>query len=287
MDNHLLLTDNFNYNIILPNTVQLNDDLINLNSEISNNFTLSDKKNFLHDTLSDKKNFLHDEKLALIDLDDIISLDRSNTIESNDILITKLDTPKYSNIIDIFQQKQEIIQNGKSSDIPYTNTLLNWQEQYIKYCELENLCNININYIINIKNNLINLLGYHEKDDIIFYQSIINNSIFYLSNSLKIRKIKFIKDLSNIWLKINDNYKHNKESNQICFQSLLKDYKKISDEINISKKTHKTLYWIKNDKIKNLQEFENLFTEILQYHLKLINSLLNLINHEKNFYCNT
>lgn len=287
MDNHLLLTDNFNYNIILPNTVQLNDDLINLNSDI-----LSDKKHFLHDEILDKNNVLYDndilksdknnEKLLLTDLDDIISLDRSNTIESNDILITKLD-----NIIDIFQQKQEIIQNDKSSDIPYTNNLLNWQNQYIKYCELENLCNININYIINIKNNLINLLGYHEKDDIIFYQSIINNSIFYLSNSLKIRKIKFLKDLNNVWIKINDNNKYNKDLNQLCFQSLLKDYKKISDEINISKKTHKTLYWIKNDKIKNLQEFENLFTEILQYHLKLINSLLILINHEKNFYCNT
>ena len=282
MDNHLLLTtnNNFNYNITLPNTIQLNDDLINLNSEIS------DKKHFLHDEISDKKHFLHDEKMLLIDLDDIISLDRSNTIESNDILITKLETPKQSNIIDIFQQKQEIIHNEKSSDIPYTNNLLNWQNQYIKYCELENLCNININYIINIKNNLINLLGYHEKDDIIFYQSIINNSIFYLSNSLKIRKIKFLKDLNNVWIKINDNNKYNKDLNQICFQSLLKDYKKISDEINISKKTHKTLYWIKNDKIKNLQEFENLFTEILQYHLKLINSLLILINHEKNFYCN-
>lgn len=281
MDNNLLLTANsisnikddkifnscFDYDITLPNKIQTIDDLILLNSEISDN----------------EKS---DKKIKLINLDDIISLDRSNTIDSNDMLLTKFDTSIQSNIIDIFQQKQENVENEKYSEIT-SNNILNWDSQYIKYYEIENLCNININYIINIKNNLINLLGYHEKDDIIFYQSIINNSIFYLSNSLKIRKLKFLKDLNNIWLKINDNNKYNKELNHIYFQSLLKDYKKISDEINISKKSHKTLYWIKNDKIKNLQEFENLFTEILQYHLKLINSLLISINHEKNFYCNT
>jgi len=66
--------------------------------------------------------------------------------------------------------------------------------------ELKVLCASNINSIIEIKNNLKNLLGHQDKDDIIFYKSIINNSIFYLSDSLKIRKIKVLLQSSKYYL---------------------------------------------------------------------------------------
>ena len=42
---------------------------------------------------------------------------------------------------------------------------------------------------------MIKLLGNQNEDDIIFYKSIIDNSYFYLTNSLKIRKFKIMKDI--------------------------------------------------------------------------------------------
>ena len=244
----------FNYDIILPNTVEYPDNIIQCNLE----YPIQHLNDTIDIPIQHSLEIEHNDIISLIDLDNITS----NSISNINLIENKLDISNHN--------------------------ILYWQEQYNKYCELEKLCNININYIIDIKNNLINLAGYHDKDDIIFYQSIIGNSIFYLSNSLKIRKIKFLNDLNNLWLKINNNYnKCNKELNKIYFQSLLKDYTKAYNEINISKKSYITLNWIKNNKIKNLQEFEHIFTEILQYHLKLINFLLILINHEKSFYYNT
>jgi hypothetical protein len=68
-------------------------------------------------------------------------------------------------------------------------------------CEIE--CNKKLAIINNIIINLNKLLGNQKSDDLTFYISIINNSYFYLTNSMKILKIKFMKDLNNIWNIIN------------------------------------------------------------------------------------
>ena len=172
----------------------------------------------------------------------------------------------------------------KCDDNNIDSNILLWEGKYNKYNELEILCTTNINSIIEIKNNLKNLLGHQDKDDMIFYKSIIDNSIFYLSNSLKIRKIKFLKDLNNIWNKINES-KHMDELNKIYFQSLLKDYKQLAEEIMITKKNNIILNWVKDDKIENLQDFENYFSDVMKYHVKLIQSLTYCIEFEKTFYC--
>lgn len=232
---------------------------------------------------------------SLIDLEisnDIYSIEHTSETESNTIINNKKLFLKP--IINDINLQDNIIEH-------INNNILYWEEKFNKYCELEELCNTNINNIIDIKNNLKNLVGQRErringqhnncknyqqeKDDMIFYQSIIDNSVFYLLNSLKIRRIKFLKDLNIVWEKLNDNNNKNKELNKIFFQSLLKDYKKLADDINISKKNNITLNWIKDEKIENLQEFEIFLTEIIKYHLKLIESLYILINHEKKFYC--
>jgi len=53
--------------------------------------------------------------------------------------------------------------------------ILEWEEKFNKYIDLESKCNVGINSIIEIKNNLKKLLGNQKKDDIQFYKSLIDN----------------------------------------------------------------------------------------------------------------
>jgi hypothetical protein len=163
-------------------------------------------------------------------------------------------------------------------------TILEWEEKFNKYMEFENICNTNINNIIEIKNNLKKLLGNQKKDDIQFYKSLIDNSYFYLNSSLKIRKIKFLKDLNYIWNMI-DERKQMDEINKLNFIALLKDYRKLSEDIINAKKNNTTLTWVKNDMVENLAEIEHDLDEIMEYHIKLIEFFSSSVMIEKAFYC--
>ena len=159
-----------------------------------------------------------------------------------------------------------------------------WEAKFINYIEFEKQCLANLNNIYEIKQNLITLLGKQKKDDITFYKSIIDNSYFYLTNSLKIRKTKFVKDLNTIWYEI-DSFKQMDEINRGNFMALLKDYQKMADDINYAKQNNTILYWVKDDKIESLQHIEKDMNEILTYHITIIEYLNNFIEIEKNFYC--
>ena len=159
-----------------------------------------------------------------------------------------------------------------------------WEEKFNKYTEFENKINLNINNMNEIKNNLKKLLGNQKKDDIVFYKSIIDNSYFYLVNSLKIRKMKFLKDLNYILSQI-DERKNMDEVNKSNFMALLKDYRKMSEDISQAKKNNTILTWVKDDKIENLQNFENEFKEIIDYHVNLIEFFNSIVELEKAFYC--
>ena len=159
-----------------------------------------------------------------------------------------------------------------------------WEAKFINYCEIEKQCLAHLNNIYEIKQNLIKLLGKQKKDDITFYKSIIDNSYFYLTSSLKIRKTKFLKDLNTIWYEI-DSFKQMDEINRGNFMALLKDYQKMADDINYAKQNNTILYWVKDDKIESLQHIEKDMNEILIYHTNIIEYLNNFIEIEKNFYC--
>jgi len=162
--------------------------------------------------------------------------------------------------------------------------LLIWEEQFTKYCEYENKCIADINHINEIKNNLNKYLGKQKKDDILFYKSLIETSHFYLINSLKIRKIKLLKDMNYLWAKI-DERKTMDEVNKSNFMALIKDYRKISEDIMSAKNNNTILNWVKDDKVDNLHELEDEFSEIMNYHIKLIEFFLASVNLEKAFYC--
>jgi len=159
-----------------------------------------------------------------------------------------------------------------------------WELKFNKYCEYELKCHNYINSINDIKKNLNYLVGMQEKDDMIFYQSLINNSYFYLSKSLKIRIIKFIKDLNLIWKRIVEDVTMD-ELNKNNFMALLKDYRKLAESSQPKKNANNNLIWVKDDKIENLHNIENDINDIMVYHLKLISSFLTLVEVEKNFYC--
>ncbi len=162
--------------------------------------------------------------------------------------------------------------------------ILEWEEKFNKYCEHEIKCINSIASILEIKNNLKKLLGNQKKDDILFYKSLIDNSHFYLNSSLKIRKIKFLKDLNYLWGLI-DERKQMDEVNKSNFMSLLKDYRKMAEDIAQAKKNNTVLTWVKDDKVENLQEFENDFREVMEYHIKLIEFFSSSVELEKAFYC--
>jgi hypothetical protein len=138
--------------------------------------------------------------------------------------------------------------------------------------------------ISEIKTNLKKLIGNQKKDDIIFYKSLVENSYFYLTNSLKIRKIKFLKDINYVYEMI-DQKKSLDELNKSNFSAFLKDYRKIADDINQAKKNSTELTWVKDDKIANLSEIEKDMNEFMDYHLNLINFFHGSVELEKIFYC--
>ncbi len=162
--------------------------------------------------------------------------------------------------------------------------ILKWDEYFNQYCTYEKKCIESIGAIGEIKNNLKKLLGNQKKDDILFYKSLIESSHFYLTNSLKVRKIKFLKDLNHIWSRI-DERKQMDEVNKSNFMSLLKDYDKMADDINSAKKNNTVLTWVKDDKVESLQDLEKDFYEIMEYHVKLIEFFSSSVELEKAFYC--
>ena len=164
------------------------------------------------------------------------------------------------------------------------NKIQYWENLFNKYCELEKNCLNYITSINDIKQNLIRLLGEQKKDDVVFYKSIIDNSFFYLNSSMKIRKTKFLNDLTSVWTQI-DSYKEMNELNVSNFQTLLKDYTRMADNINYMKQNNTALLWVKNDKIESLTNIEKDMNDIMKYHTDTLEYFLKFIKLEKEFYC--
>jgi hypothetical protein len=160
----------------------------------------------------------------------------------------------------------------------------NWETKFNRYIDMEIKCNILIKQIGEIKTNLKKLIGNQKTDDIVFYKSLVENSFFYLTNSLKIRKIKLLKDINHIYNQL-DKKKIMEELNKSNFSSFLKEYRKVADEINQAKKNSTALTWVKDDRIESLQETEKEMNEIMDYHLNIIEFFHSSVELEKIFYC--
>ena len=87
-----------------------------------------------------------------------------------------------------------------------------------------------------------------------------------------------------LWSKI-DERKQMDEINKSNFLSLLKDYRKMSEDILSAKNNNTMLIWVKDDKVESLNELEKDFKEIMDYHIKLIEFFASNVELEKAFYC--
>jgi len=162
--------------------------------------------------------------------------------------------------------------------------IIKWNEQFDKYMEIDVKCDSLIGKINEIKNNFQKLLGDQKEDDIVFYKSLIENSYHYMSSCIKVRKLKFLKDLNHIWKQMEPS-KQIESLTKPNFQAIIHDYKKLSDDIMEAKRKNTSLIWVKNDKINSLNDIENDMTEILIYHLKLITFTQECLQLKKDFYC--
>jgi len=160
-----------------------------------------------------------------------------------------------------------------------------WEDNYNEYTVIEKKCIDNINNINEIKNNLTKIIGNQQSDDIIFYKSIIDNSYFYLTNSFKIRKNKFTKDLNYIWSQINQ-YMQMDDINKKSFAALLRDFINKDNDIKTQKENNKKLKWMKNNDIENIIDIVNNMSDMMKYHVNSFRWFLKFIELECNFYSN-
>jgi hypothetical protein len=159
-----------------------------------------------------------------------------------------------------------------------------WSRQFDMYKQTEQACLADIAAIGEIKHNLKRLIGTQEEDDFMFYKVIIDNSQYYLKNSLKIRITKFIKDLNHIHHKING-IESMEVLDKPSFTAVLKDYETIYREVCDSRTAATSLTWVKSNDIKTLDGINATIDKTMRYHLSLIQQLACLTKQEKQFYC--
>jgi hypothetical protein len=59
----------------------------------------------------------------------------------------------------------------------------------------------------------------------------------------------------------------------------------VVDDMYIAKLNNTSLSWVKDDKIVSLEETYKEIDDIINYHLRLINSFLASVINEYNFFC--
>jgi hypothetical protein len=121
--------------------------------------------------------------------------------------------------------------------------------------------------------NLIILKNNENYDDFKFYNSIIDNTIYYFKNSTNIRLTKLSKDIKNLFkvIKLEDKINSEIIFNIELIENALEIYKnefKDSNETNINK-----YYWMKDVTIRKYKNWLNDFLNVLYYHKINIESL--------------
>jgi hypothetical protein len=66
---------------------------------------------------------------------------------------------------------------------------------------------------------------------------------------------------------------------------LMKDYRKVVDDYETSKKQSSLLAWIKDEKLNNFNDIENDMLETMNYHITLMTVMNAVIKVEEQYYC--
>ena len=138
-----------------------------------------------------------------------------------------------------------------------------------------------ISQLTNERIKLLDINEHQEKDDIMFYTSIFDDTIFYLRKSLKIRKKKLKRDIITNIKYINTNI-----SDQLDVDFINKNECKNYFMKYMTEKNKNKYKWVKNDRLKELSEWLKNFTNIIEYHKYIKEYLEKIIKINIEFFEN-
>ena len=105
--------------------------------------------------------------------------------------------------------------------------------------------------MIRQKNKLNDSGERQKKDDMLFYNSILKDSIYFYKKSLEIKRYKFIKDISEMNQFFNKDRFPLEDVNTTIFIEILQDYYK-----ELLMENGQDLQWIKDDNLVSLIEWK-------------------------------
>ena len=157
---------------------------------------------------------------------------------------------------------------GESEQI-IADKIERWVALFDKYVEVDHDSHNCITQLNALKVNLNQLSGSQKKDDVQFYRSIIENSHFYLVSSLRVRRAKFLCDVSAIWNALRPGSSLVSADRNI-FLALTRDIARGHEEIARAHRNCTTLSWVKKDQIDTLHDLEDDLEATLLYHNGLL-----------------
>ena len=143
-------------------------------------------------------------------------------------------------------------------------------------------CHTMVNELISSKNDIIGVIKHDSKDNnYFFYDSIYDNSVYYIKNSLLVREKKFLKDLCSLFTKLDD-----VSNNMIVTIPLSEILDKIDEKFTaLLLKTRNNNYsWIKDNCLVHIKWWVDRFGLFGKYHIHMSNEFLKLVELEYNFY---
>ena len=264
-----------------------------LDDDIIEYYEQSDKNNSLANENNKLKSLLHVNQLKINELEDFQ--------EENEVLRTRIDKLENSQGCNCtckncksckHKNNNKLTESVQSDHVNILNEptslssldpfklLLNLLiiEKEIRE-KLKSIVNNFNNYQHNLK------LNTQDKDDLIFYQSIITDSKNYLINSYKIRKKKLIFDLNEIIKMFNDKTMPNmNELNKDIINIIKKTYNKLAKEVEDNNSNNSKPVWIKNDKLRYIKNIKIEMNRTFLYHTDILNHLKKQIVQEINFF---
>ena len=129
--------------------------------------------------------------------------------------------------------------------------------------------------------NILDINQYQDKDDINFYISIFEDTVYFLRKSLSVRKKKLKRDIIKNIKYLNQNISHQLNidniDKQICIDHFI---------TYVNQKNKNNYRWVKNDKCKELRDWLKNFNDIINYHEYIYEYLFNMITINLEFFTN-
>lgn len=142
-----------------------------------------------------------------------------------------------------------------------------------------NNLNLKISKLTNDRIKILNINQYQDKDDLNFYNSIFEDTIYFLRKSVSVRKKKLKRDIVN-----NVKYLNKNVSSQLYIDTI--DKKECVEHFTryVNQRNQNNYRWVKNDKSKELKQWVKDFDEVIKYHLYVYEYLLKVININNKFF---